>query len=170
MPEVQDVWGDALVRKGRIWLVSRNMKLDDNDRICHKTRVLVDFVLLRTAQRWRIGCVRVRLQDASDGDLGPLGLSVVAQSSFRVRDPFNLSRVPLPSEAELTSRPRLADVVPPWCLKYLEDRERMLRWTDDHERLARECPVETYVDPAWWHCYRSYLRLIRKLHSLKMLR
>ena len=51
----------------------RNNKLDDNDRVCHETRVLVDIVycglLFRSSERWVIGRVRARLSEAPSRDL-----------------------------------------------------------------------------------------------------
>ena len=50
---------------------------------------------------------------------------------------FSLSQVLSLTEEELLSCPGLSNVVPPWCLKYLEgDHERMLRGVDEHERIC----------------------------------
>ena len=82
---------------------------------------------------------------------------------------FSLSQVSVPTEEELGACPDLCNVFPPWCLKYLEgDHERMLWGVDEHERIARDTPVEPYTDPTLQRNYRQYLRLIEKSDRIHM--
>ena len=54
----------------------------------------------------------------------------------------------LPTKEELGACPDLSNVVPPWCLTYLEvGHERMLRGVDAYERVARDTLVEPCTDP-----------------------
>ena len=100
---------------------------------------------------------------------GAAGFETQVTSSTLV--PFSLSQVPLPTEEESDPFSDLSDVVPPWCLKGLEgDHERMLRRVDEYERIARDAPVEPYTDPILRRKNRQYLRLVRKLDRLHILR
>ena len=90
-------------------------------------------------------------EETSEGSLGqPLkgAAGYETQLASSTLAPFSLSQVSLPTEGDLGACPDLSNVVPPWCLTYLEgDHERMLRGVDEYERIARDTPVEPYTDP-----------------------
>ena len=80
----------------------------------------------------------------------------------------------LPTEEELGACPDLSNVLPPWCLKYLEgDHERMLQvLTNANASALLVTPRRTShgsYSPTQLH-YRQYLRLIKKLDQLRFLR
>lgn len=113
-------------------------------------------------------CLRLvdsRLEESvAPHDIGEEALRLLLKGAsryeFKEAAPFNLSKVSLPSKAELTSCPRIAKVVAPWCLKYFEGDWRLwgpwllcnarnddagvasrqtLRKNDSHEQLDSTC-------------------------------
>ena len=108
-------------------------------------------------------------EESSEGSLrqllkGATGYETQLTSSTFA--PLSLSQVSSPTEEELGAWPDLSNVQ-----NILEGgHERMLRGVDEYERIARDTPVEPYTDPITQRTYRQYLRLIKNLDRLYILR